>query len=162
MTHREANQRRASTLRSQPENGRTRGQRSGSVIAPHYKMRCRGCGETFEDDGFALECLSEHDEPALLVPEYLEKRFEPDAEADGMFKYRRWLPGTRTLSGSGGSVTYKSEKLNRLIGLSNVWVVFNGYWPEKGATLETATFKELEAWSVLSRIPEQHAGVLVV
>jgi cysteate synthase len=43
-----------------------------------------------------------------------------------------------------------------------MWVVFNGYWPEKGATLETATFKELEAWSVLSRMPEQHEEVLVV
>jgi cysteate synthase len=97
-----------------------------------------------------------------LVPEYRDKRFEPDARAEGMFRYQKWLPGTRTLSGAGSSVTYKSERLSRLVGLSNLWVVFNGYWPEKGATLETTTFKELEAWSVLSRVPEQHEGVLVV
>ncbi len=128
----------------------------------HYRLRCRSCDVTFEDDRFVLECPMQHDEPALLVPEYRDKQFEPDTRAEGMFRYRRWLPGTRALSGVGSSVTYKSEKLNRLVGLSNVWVVFNGYWPEKGATLETTTFKELEAWSVLSRIPKQHEGVLVV
>ena len=128
----------------------------------HYGLRCQGCGETFEDDGFVLDCPTRHDEPTLLTVEYKGKRFEPDARAEGMFRYRRWLPGTRVLPGAGSSVTYKSEKLNRVTGLSNVWVVFNGYWPEKGATLETATFKELEAWSVLSRMPEQHEEVLVV
>src|SRR3712207_1515619 len=133
-----------------------------SMSLPHYRLRCRGCDETFEDDGFALECSTQHDEPTLLVPEYRDKRFEPDMRSEGMFRYRKWLPGTRTLSGAGSSVTYKSERLNRLVGLSNLWVVFNGYWPEKGATLETTTFKELEAWSVLSRVPEQHEGVLVV
>jgi len=127
----------------------------------HYKLRCQGCDGTFEDDGFTLECPMQHD-PALLVAEYRYKRFEPDARAEGMFRYRKWLPGTRVLPGACSSVTYKSERLNRIIGLPNVWVVFNGYWPEKGATLETTTFKELEAWSVLSRIPEQHEEVLVI
>jgi cysteate synthase len=133
-----------------------------SMSFPRYRLRCRGCEEMLEDDGFVLECPTHHDEPALLVPEYRDKRFEPDKRAQGMFRYRKWLPGTRTLSGAGSSVTYKSERLNRLVGLSNRWGVFNGYWPEKGATLETATFKELEAWSVLSRVPEHHEGVLVV
>ena len=128
---------------------------------PHYRLRCSGCHGKFDDDGLVLECPTKH-EPALLVPEYRDKQFEPDAHAEGMFRYRKWLPGTRILSGAGGSVTYKSEKLNHIIGLSNVWVVFNGYWPEKGATLETATFKELEAWAVLSRIPDQHEGVLTI
>ena len=128
---------------------------------PDYRLRCSSCHGKFDDDGLVLECPTKH-EPALLVPEYRDKQFEPDAHAEGMFRYRKWLPGTRILSGAGGSVTYKSEKLNRIIGLSNVWVVFNGYWPEKGATLETATFKELEAWAVLSRIPDQHEGVLTI
>jgi cysteate synthase len=127
----------------------------------HYKLRCQGCDRTFEDDGLILECPAEHD-PALLVTEYRHKRFEPDTRAEGMFRYRKWLPGTRILSGAGSSVTYKSERLNRVIGLPNLWVVFSGYWPEKGAALETTTFKELEAWTVLSRIREPHEGVLVI
>jgi cysteate synthase len=127
----------------------------------HYKLRCQSCDSTFEDDGLLLECPMQH-EPALLDAEYKDKRFEPDTGAEGMFRYSKWLPGTRVLAGACSSVTYKSERLNRVIGLSNVWVVFNGYWPEKGATLETTTFKELEAWSVLSRIPEQQERVLVI
>src|SRR5918998_3446463 len=128
---------------------------------PHYRLRCSSCLGKFDDDGLGLECPTKH-EPALLVPEYRDKQFEPDAHAEGMFRYRKWLPGTRILSGAGGSVTYKSEKLNRIIGLSNVWVVFNGYWPERDATLETTAFKDLEAWSVLSRIPEPCEEVLVI
>ena len=139
--------------------GRVASKRRDSGL--HYNLRCQGCEETFEDDGLILECPARH-EPALLTTEYRYKRFEPDTHADGMFRYRRWLPGARVLSGSGSSVTYKSEKLNRVIGLSNVWVVFNGYWPERGATLETTAFKDLEAWSVLSRIPEQCEEVLVI
>ena len=129
---------------------------------PHYELRCKGCDETFEDDGFVLECPTQHEEPALLVAEYKDKRFEPDPGAEGVFRYRKWLPGTRVLSGAGSSVTYKSEKLNHIVGLPNVWVVFSGYWPEKGATLETSTFKDLEAWPVLSRVPKQHEEVIVI
>lgn len=128
---------------------------------PHYELRCQRCDETFEDDGFILECPKQH-EPALLVADYKDKRFEPDSSAEGMFRYGRWLPGTRLLSGAGSSVTYKSEKLNRVVGLLNVWVVFNGYWPERDAALETPSFKDLEAWTVLSRIPERHQEVLVL
>ncbi|MDQ4062649.1 MAG: cysteate synthase [Actinomycetota bacterium] len=128
---------------------------------PHYELRCQGCEGTFEDDGLVLACPEQH-EPALLVADYKDKRFEPDPEVEGIFRYRRWLPGTQPLPGAGGSVTYKSEKLNRAIGLLNVWVVFNGYWPERGAALETASFKDLEAWAVLSRIGGQHERVLVL
>src|SRR3954466_13076148 len=101
------------------------GQKLNRVKSPislsHYRLRCRGCDGMFKDDRFILECPMQHDEPALLVPEYRDKRFEPDAHVEGMFRYRRWLPATRALSGAGSSVTYKSEKLNRLLGLSNVW-----------------------------------------
>ena len=135
--------------------------RSISISLPHYELRCRSCDLTFEDDGFALECPGQH-EPALLSTRYREKRFEPDTAAEGLFRYRKWLPGRRTLTGAGSSVTYKSERLNRMLGLRNAWVVFSGYWPEKGAKLGTPTFKDLEAWSVLARIPEEQDGVLVI
>src|SRR5215208_2990572 len=83
---------------------------------PHYKLRCQVCDEAFEDDGLILGCPTQHG-PALLITEYKDKRFEPDTHTEGMFRYRKWLPGTRGLSGAGSSVTYKSEQLNRVIGL---------------------------------------------
>jgi cysteate synthase len=48
------------------------------------------------------------------------------------------------------------------VGLPNPWVAFNGYWPEKSAAFQTTTFKELEAWTVLARLPRAHTGILVI
>jgi cysteate synthase len=38
--------------------------------------------------------------------------------------------------------------------LPKLWIAFNGYWPEKNASLCTGSFKELEAYAVLSRAPQ--------
>jgi len=108
-----------------------------------------------------LQCPATHD-PALLVAEYSKQRFEPDAAAEGIYRYRRWLPILHFLKGSSRTVTYRSERLSALTGLPNLWIAFNGYWPEKGANLETTTFKEFEAYGVLSRLSEAQAGVLVI
>jgi cysteate synthase len=108
-----------------------------------------------------LQCPATHD-PALLVAEYSEQRFEPDAAAEGIYRYRRWLPILHFLKGSSRTVTYRSERLSALTGLPNLWIAFNGYWPEKGANLETTTFKEFEAYGVLSRLSEAQEGVLVI
>lgn len=35
-------------------------------------------------------------------------------------------------------------------------VAFHGYWRERGGALETTAFNELEAWTVLARLPEAH------
>jgi cysteate synthase len=42
-----------------------------------------------------------------------------------------------------------------------LWIAFNGHWPERGAMLETGTFKELEALTVAGRLPDD-PGCLVV
>ena len=61
-----------------------------------------------------------------------------------------------------GSVTYQSQKLNSVLDLPNLWIAFSGYWPEREARLETATFKELEVCGVLSRMPTNGIRTLVV
>ncbi|MFY9556994.1 MAG: pyridoxal-phosphate dependent enzyme, partial [Blastocatellia bacterium] len=127
----------------------------------HYKLKCLVCHRSFEDDSFRLECSTEH-APALLVTDYENKKFEPDGDAEGIYRYQGWLPIVRTLERAARTVTYQSEKLSRLTELPNLWIAFNGYWPEKDAWLETATFKELEAYSVLARIPKNQNGILVV
>jgi cysteate synthase len=124
-------------------------------------MRCSACNARYADDGTRLSCDRPH-EPSLLVTEYRERRLAPDPTAPGLFRYRCWLPCSRGLDGGGGSVTYRSEGLGRRLGLNNLWVAFNGWWPERGAELETATFKELEAWTVLARLGRRNLGVLVV
>ncbi len=48
------------------------------------------------------------------------------------------------------------------IGLENLYIAFNGYWPEKGALLETCTFKEFEAAIVLQNARENGIEGLIV
>ena len=129
--------------------------------ARHYRLKCQACDASLDDDGLMLECPTEHS-PALLVSDYGDANFVYDSEAEGIYRYRRWLPVVRELKGAGRTVTYQSERLSRITELPNLWIAFNGYWPERGAALETATFKELEAYSVLARFPQRQPGILVL
>jgi cysteate synthase len=120
----------------------------------HHDLVCALCGKHQDDDGLILSCPQDH-EPALLRTEYVESHFRPDNSVDGLFRYSNWLPVVRSLPGAGRTIVYRSEKLSRILDLPDLWIAFNGYWPERGATLETATFKELEAYTVLGRLPDQ-------
>jgi cysteate synthase len=126
----------------------------------HYQIKCYACESSFNDDGKVLECSASH-APALLSTQYAEQRFDPDAQAEGIYRYWKWLPVVNNLRGSQRTATYRSERLCRQTGLPNLWIAFNGYWPEKGALLESATFKDLEAYTALARLPESDE-VLVV
>ncbi|MFE9425697.1 cysteate synthase [Kitasatospora sp. NPDC006697] len=128
--------------------------------ANHYRLRCSVCGQRRADDGLALGCGAEHG-PGLLRTEYRQAGLRPDPEQSGVFRYRHWLPVRRTLPGAGGSAVFRSERLAGSLGLRELWIAFNGYWPERGGDLETGSFKELEAATVLGRLPEG-AGPLVV
>lgn len=132
--------------------------RNGSAS---YLLRCRGCDTTYEDDGYRLHCSGEH-APALLTTQYADRRFAPDAAVDGIFRYWRWLPARGVAHGAAASIAYRSEGLSRTLGVRDLWISFSGFWPEAGARLETGTFKELEAWVVLSRLPSDRSDVLVV
>jgi len=127
----------------------------------NYKLLCPACGFQFDDDGFSLDCPRAH-APALLSTRYSLRKLECDPDAAGMYRYRCWLPDANRLPKAPGSVTYQSPRLNAILRLPHLWIAFSGYWPERGAALETATFKELEVCGVLSRIPAGNSRVLVV
>ncbi|MGF1425444.1 cysteate synthase [Kitasatospora sp. LaBMicrA B282] len=126
----------------------------------HYRLRCTVCGQRRPDDGLALGCPEPH-APGLLRTEYQDTAFTPDTAQQGVFRYHHWLPVRRTLPGTGRTAVHRSERLAASLGLRELWIAFNGYWPERGADLTTGSFKELEAATVLGRIPED-AGTLVV
>jgi cysteate synthase len=46
--------------------------------------------------------------------------------------------------------------------MQDLWIAFSGWWPERGATLATSTFKELEAYTVLGRLADDETRTLVV
>ena len=132
-----------------------------SLNPSHYKLRCQSCGELFPDNGLLLQCLSPHG-PALLTTEYRARTFEPERGKVGISRYHKWLPATHEIIDGGRTITYQSKCLGKFTGLRNLWIAFSGYWPEREAGLETATFKELEACAVLSRMPSICENTLVV
>ncbi len=129
----------------------------------HYALKCLGCGENFSDstEGFLLQCGGDH-QPAFLRAEYSAKQLNIVDENPGIFRYKDWLPIRRIQSSNNKPVVFQSEALSNQLGLENLYIAFNGYWPERGAYFETCSFKELEALSVTARIPESEKRTMVV
>lgn len=127
----------------------------------HEKLICLGTGEEIIDDGLVLgnpNC----EKPAFLRAKYHKKELTVKEDLPGIYKFSDWLPINRILEGSASPVTYHSKGLGKFLGLSRLYITFNGYWPEKGANMLTGTFKECEAYSVLARYPKNCGKVLVV
>ncbi|HEB31895.1 MAG TPA: cysteate synthase [Spirochaetes bacterium] len=126
-----------------------------------YHLKCLSCGKEYEDDHFRMQCDAQH-EPSLLRSVYIDKKLTLHKDKPGMFRFYDYLPVERTIEAKGVPVTYKSTGLAEYLGLENLYIIFNGYWPEKNARMDTASFKELEAPSVLARISEHNRDILVV
>lgn len=127
-----------------------------------YILESLCCGIKFADEKWELDCPNK-DGAALIFANYAKKQLEVKENLPGLYKYADWLPVCRTLEGSGAPVTYKSEGLARELGLTELYITFNGYWPEKGAWMKTGAFKECEAYSVCARVnTRDKKGIMVV
>lgn len=126
-----------------------------------YKLQSLATGNIFEDSGWMLDAPGE-DMPALIRAIYDTKQIHLRDKSFGFYQFADWLPISRTLKGSSAPVTYKSKGLAKAMGLSNLWITFSGYWPEKGANMTTCSFKETEAYSVCGRLNPGQKKVLVV
>ena len=127
----------------------------------HYTLECVATGRQFEDEGWML------DDPCCKIPSMIRTRYavrQIDVRPDsyGFYKFCDWLPVRRMLQGSSAPVTYKSKGLADYLGLKNLYITFNGYYPEIGAKMTTCSFKETEAYSVCARIREGDNRILVV
>lgn len=126
-----------------------------------YTLQSVASGKIFKDNGWTLEAPGEN-QPGLIRAIYKNKQLNLKPENFGIYKFADWLPVHRMLEDSSSPVTYKSEGLANAIGLSNLYITFSGYWPEKGAVMETCSFKETEAFSVCARMESNMEKVLVV
>ena len=129
-----------------------------SSAPKHYKIICLGCHANISGAGYALRCDCDH---ALLRTVYQDPRLAVTAE-ESMWRFSAWLPTVDKLPTRGRSVTYKSEAFARELGLSDLFISFNGYWPENNAFLETCSFKELESPPTVQRAVENKVKTLVV
>lgn len=124
-----------------------------------YRLRCCGCGASYDDDGVRLNCDAPH-APALLRSVY-GRAFQP-GPAGSIARYGDWLPQGRALETGARTAVYRSTGLAAYLGLEHLWIAFSGWWPDRGATLATATFKELEAVAVLARLAPDERRTMVV
>lgn len=129
--------------------------------ATEYSLRTVATGRVFEDAGWAIDDeLSE--KPSLIRAEYKKKQIDVKPENCGIYRFADWLPIKRTLAGSCAPITYKSEGLAKALGMTNLYITFNGYFPKIGARMSTCSFKETEAYSVCARLAADCGKVLVV
>lgn len=127
----------------------------------NYKLKNIATGEIFEDSGWLLSDPT-YNKPSLVRSVYEKKQLELKDNSHGFYKFSDWLPIWRELENSSFPVTYKSEKLAKVLDVENLYITFSGYWPEKGANMTTCSFKETEAYSVCARLKKDQKGVMVV
>lgn len=111
-----------------------------------YSLVCTGCSCVYFDD--RLKCDSDN---SLLRTNYQKKRLEL-INVLGMGRFHDWLPINEIITSDSGPVAYKSTELASELGLKNLYISFNGYWPERGAFIKTCSFKELEAFPTIQKI----------
>lgn len=125
-----------------------------------YTLRCVATGEEFNDEGWTLDCPT-CKKPSLIRTQYVQKQFHIYND-NNLYKYRDWLPMRRQLDCQASHATYKSEGLAKALELRNLYITFNGYLPERGATITTCSFKECEAYAVCARTDNDEKRILVV
>lgn len=133
----------------------------GEKSMTRYQLKSVCCGTIFEDEQWELDCPHK-DGAALIFANYAKTQLEVRNDLSGIYKFANWLPICRTLEGSGAPITYRSEHLAEYLGLTNLYITFNGYWPEKGAMMKTGSFKECEAYAVCARKNRNRDKVMVV
>ncbi len=125
-----------------------------------YRLQCVATGEGFEDNGWSLDHPT-CNKPSLIRTQYAAKQLNIYNDSS-LYRFRDWLPIKRPIQCESSHATYKSIELAKTLGLENLYITFNGYFPERGATMTTSSFKECEAYSVCARINESEERVMVV
>lgn len=126
-----------------------------------YDLICVATGEQFADAGWTLDYAG-CDKLSLVRALYAKKQLTVYDDQQGLYKFRDWLPIKRMLKCDAAPITYRSEGLAKALGLENLYITFNGYYPERGAKMMTCSFKETEAYSVCARTDAACDKILVV
>lgn len=127
----------------------------------NYKLKSVASGYKFDDSGWMLTAPGEQNQ-TLIRAEYECRQLQLLDEDFGFYKFASWLPVKRILRGSSAPVTYKSNGLAGELGLTNLYITFSGYWPQRNALMTTCSFKETEAYAVCGRMDLASGKVLVV
>jgi cysteate synthase len=81
----------------------------------------------------------------------------------GIWRFMDWLPVHGIIAeAEGRSVTYRSRGLAQELNLENLYISFNGYWPERSAKMPTCSFKDLEAAPTIQMLLERGGSSTLV
>ncbi len=123
-----------------------------------FSLICAKSGERLDGKPFLFGCPNHK---SLARSEYLDKKIEL-LKKQGIWRYLNWLP-VRSASGYREKpLTYRSKTLGEELNLDNLYISFNGYWPEREVRMETCTFKELEGAVTVQYAKESGIEKLVV
>ncbi|MGB4652080.1 cysteate synthase [Methanothrix sp.] len=115
-----------------------------------YRLRCVSDGSV--QPPYSLSCPRDS---SLLRAEYKSRQLEIK-ELPGIWRFMDWLPVKGIIEeATCRPVTYRSRGLAKELGLENLYISFNGYWPEKGAGMPTCSFKDLEAPPTMQMLLER-------
>ena len=120
-----------------------------------YQLKCLKTGDILNDN-YTLH----YSDNALLQAVYHEP-FELQLNEEGVWQFLSWMPVSQSNDHVAGTVTYRAEALGEAMGLSNLWVNFNGYWPEKGGLCPTGSFKDMEAVPTIQRLHDHGSQGLI-
>lgn len=126
--------------------------------AGSYQLGCPICNIRFSDS-YQLSCPSGC---SGLIRAYYPARQLTLRDRPGLFRFSDWLPVEGFLPTRSAPICYKSSGLAREIGLSDLWIAFAGYWPEKNAFVTSGSFKEFEALPTMVRLKERASGVVLI
>lgn len=126
-----------------------------------YQIKSVATGNVCEDSGWLLD-FKDEEKPSLIRAIYANKQLEVKEKNNGLYCYSDWLPIKRQLQCDAKPITYKSVKLAEKLGLSDLYITFNGYYPEIGANMRTCSFKETEAYSICARLSEEKKDEVIV
>ena len=127
-----------------------------------YQLQTVATGRIFSDEGWTLDD-KQCDKPSMVRPVYENKQLHVKEGKDwGLYRYSDWLPIKTMLKNPTEPITYKSEGLAKYLGLNNLYITFNGWWPERSAYMTTCSFKEMEAYSVCARLGEDLKNKVLV
>ena len=123
-----------------------------NITPTKYQLQTVATGRIFSDEGWTLDD-KQCDKPSMVRPVYEKKQLIVREGKDlGLYRYADWLPIRTMLQNPSEPITYKSEGLAKRLGLNNLYITFNGWWPERNARMTTCSFKEMEAYSVCARL----------
>ena len=123
-----------------------------NITPTKYQLQTVATGRIFSDEGWTLDD-KQCDKPSMVRPVYEKKQLIVREGKDlGLYRYADWLPIKTMLQNPSEPITYKSEGLAKRLGLNNLYITFNGWWPERNARMTTCSFKEMEAYSVCARL----------